>query len=342
MKRRYTIIVGIGISLLLLVLVLRGVDLNRVQGALAGADYRYVVPAVLLLVAGLFTRAIRWRVLLLARLSLKHAFSILNVSYLFNSALPFRLGEVVRIFLATRVPEPVAAFTTLSTILVERLVDLLTVIGMLGIVLTMLDVPDYVTTAGIVLGAGSVFGLAVLVTLARRQELAFSLLAWVKQLVPVIKRWNLEVGLARFLEGLQPLASGQVVFHLVFWTAVSWGLSVVAGYVLLYAFFPRPEWVTTLFFIVMASLAVSVPYAPGAVGPYEAGVVVALSLTGFGQPDGAAIAFAIVLHVVNVGIYTVMGVLGLLHQGMSLGQVMRGAQGMDSSQVAAPVRGSTE
>ena len=207
MRQRYTIIIGVGVSTLMLVLVLASVDLERLRDAFAAAEYGYVFPAFGLLVIGHVTRAVRWRALLRGRLSLRHAFNILNVSYLFNGALPFRLGEVARIFLATQAGPPVPAFTTLSTILVERLLDLLSVLGMLGLVLAMLSVPAFITTAGLALGGGSLMGIGLLVALAHRPEWAFRLVALAERLLPVLARWSLRSTVARFLEGLQPLTS---------------------------------------------------------------------------------------------------------------------------------------
>ncbi len=331
MKQRYTIVIGLGIGLLMLALVLAGVDLNRVREAFAGADYRFVLPAFALLVVGHFTRAIRWRVLLGGKLPLRHAFSILNISYLFNGALPFRLGEVARIFLAARVDNPIPAFTTLSTILVERLLDLLTVLAMLGMVLVVLPVPDYITATGITLGGGSLVSIAALTVFAARRAWAFGLLAWGQRVLPFLGRWPMEEALGRFLDGLQPLASWRGGLSVVFWSAVSWGFSLLAGYILLYAFFPQSDWTAVLLFIVMASFAVAVPYVPGAVGPYEAGVVVALHLTGFDRPEGAALAFAVILHVTNLGVYTLLGLLGLVQEGVTMGQVARGARELQAA-----------
>jgi uncharacterized protein (TIRG00374 family) len=334
MKARYTVIIGLIISVVLLGIILAGVDLDRVRMALTGANYAFVVPSAVLLVAGLFTRALRWRVLLADRVPVWPTFNILNVSYLLNGALPFRLGELGRIFLIAKLPEPVSPFTAVSTILVERLLDLLTVIGMLGVVLTLLSVPPSVTSVGLVMGVGSVVGVVVLVVLARQPDWAFRLLGIARRLIPLLGRWPLEDYLARFLEGLQPLTSWRSSLLAAGWTLVSWVLSVVAGYILLLAFFPQSSWTATMLFIVMASLAVSVPYAPGAVGPYEAGVVMALNWSDMGQPEGTAVAFAIVLHVLNTAVYAVMGVIGLLQQGVTLGQVMRGARHVDQGSAA--------
>jgi len=328
MKQRYTILLGLVIGILLLALVLNGVDLRRVEQALASADYGVVLPAALLLVMGLGTRTLRWRGLLDDRLPLWHGFNILNISYLFNGALPFRLGELVRLFLVTRLADPIPASTTLSTVLAERLLDLLAVLGMLGLVLTMLPVPAYITVGGATLGTGALIGLVILVVMARRPEWAQGAVVWIQTRVPLLARWRLDALVARFLDGARPLSTWRGLVRAVFWTAISWGLSVVAGYILMLAFFPEPTWAATLLFIVMASLAVSVPYVPGAAGSYEAGVVVALGLTGFGQPEGVALAFAIVLHATNLIVYVVMGVIGLLLEGVTLGQAARGARGL--------------
>ncbi len=326
MKRRYTIVAGLLISLVMLVLVLHDVDLNRVRLALTQADYGYVIPAAIILALSLLTRAVRWRVLLSWRLPLRHAFSILSISYLLNGTLPFRMGEVARLFLTTRVPQPVSAFTTLSSIVVERLFDVLIVIGMLGIVLAVLPVPGTIVAAGLALGVTSLGGLVALILVARYPARAFRILAWMERPLPFLRRWPLERYLGRFLDGLAVLTSWRSGLLAISWSLISWGLSVAAGYVLMAAFFPQPSWTVALFFVAMASLAITVPYAPGAVGTFEAAVVLALSLTGYNQPEGSAVAFAIVLHVMNTSVHSLAGIAGLLHEGVTLGQVMRGAQ----------------
>ncbi|GAB4570712.1 MAG: lysylphosphatidylglycerol synthase transmembrane domain-containing protein [Anaerolineae bacterium] len=331
MKTRITILLGIAISAVVMGLLLARLDIPRMQQAFATAEYVYVLPAAGLLALGMFTRAIRWRALLMQRLAVVPSFSILSISYLFNGALPLRLGEVVRIFLASRPPARVPVVTTTSTIIVERLLDMLTVIGLLGGVIAVLDVPDSIASAGLMLGASAGGGLLVLIGLARWPGLAFGVLAWLERRLPWLQRLALKHVLARFLDGLAPLTSWRAALQVMGWTAVSWVLSVVAGYVLMYAFFPRASWVTTVLFIALASLAVSVPYAPGAVGPYEAGVVMALALTGFDQSQEAAVAFAIVLHGMTTGVFVVLGLWGLLQQGLGVRQIVRGARDMHAN-----------
>lgn len=326
MNSRYTVIIGILISLIVLALVLAGMDLGRVRDAFLQARYIYVLPAALVLGLSMVTRSTRWRSLLSNRLSLRNAFSILNISYLFNAGLPLRLGEVARIFLANRVEEGVPLFTSLSTIVVERLLDMLVVLGVLGVALALLDVPVYVATGGMALGGMAALGILVLVLLARNPAWAYRLVTLLQRLLPVTSRWDLNGMLARFLDGLAPLAHWRSAVPAVFWSLVSWSMSVIAGYILMFAFYPAANWPAAFLVVALASLAVSVPYAPGAVGPYEAGVVMALTWSGLNNAGETAVAFAVVLHVMTTGVFVVLGTEGLLHQGVSLGQVMRGAR----------------
>ncbi len=221
-NQRAALVIGILLSVVLVGAVLAGVDLGRVRAALAGAEYGYLVPAVLLLFVGHFARALRWRALLAGRLPLGRTFNILNISYLFNGVLPFRLGEVARMFLATRADPPVPVFTSLSTILVERLLDLLAVLMLLGGVLVVLPLPAAVTTAGLTLGLGALAGIAALVVFARRRAWAFRLLAVATRLLPFLERWGAPAALTRFLDGLQPLASKRGVVMALWWSAVAW------------------------------------------------------------------------------------------------------------------------
>lgn len=341
MKSRYTLVIGSLISLAVLGIILAGVDLGRVRDAFVQARYAYVLPAAAVLALGMITRAVRWRGLLSGRLPLRHAFSILNVSYLFNSALPLRLGEVVRIFLANRLQPanrlqmPVPAFTALSTIVVERLLDMLLVLGILGAALALLDVPAYVASGGVALGIIAGLGMVVLVLLARWPAPAFRLLAFAQGRLPILRRWDLEGMLARFIEGLAPLAHLRGALPVLFWSVVSWALSVIAGYVLLFAFYPAASWPAAFLVVALASLAVSVPYAPGAVGPYEAGVVMALTWSGQDASGSAAVAFAVVLHGMNTTVFVLLGLEGLIHQGITLGQVVRGARGITAAAESA-------
>ncbi|HLY27697.1 MAG TPA: lysylphosphatidylglycerol synthase domain-containing protein, partial [Aggregatilineales bacterium] len=128
MKRWQSILLGIIISAATLYFAFRNVTLDTLGGALAHGKYLFLVPGIVLGVSGMILRGLRWKSILGGRMDTAHSLNILNASYLFNTILPLRLGEVVRAYLATRVQPPVSAFTALSSVVVERLTDLLAVV----------------------------------------------------------------------------------------------------------------------------------------------------------------------------------------------------------------------
>ena len=96
MKRRLRLVVGIVISLIALWYVLRGMDWRELWAVYRGANYLFVIPALLLLFLISWTRAYRWRLLIYPRqgLSLGRLFAMVNIGYLFNNVLPAKAGEV--------------------------------------------------------------------------------------------------------------------------------------------------------------------------------------------------------------------------------------------------------
>jgi len=324
------------ISILAIYFIVRQIDLPALGRALVGARYIYVVPTVLLLLAGLMTRALRWRTLLSGGLPLMRAFSITNVAYLVNGVLPLRLGEVARAYLATRADPPVPVLKSVSSILVERLLDLLAVVVLLGLALAAGPLPEQLRTAAFFVVPGVIVGFLVLVFLSSQRALTHRLVAWfATRLLRVVSAQRLSQWLDHFLDGLTPLTQPRALFLALLWTAISWGFSTVAGYTLMFAFFDQGSWVATCLYIAASSLAIAVPAVPGSVGPFELSILLALDAAGYGEPRDTAAAFALVVHGVNLGIFVVAGVIGFIQEGISLGQLSQGVREMRQGRMVA-------
>lgn len=323
-------LLGAVVSVLAVYFIVSQIDITRLGQSLATARYVYLLPTLLLLVVGLYTRAIRWRILLSESLPVQRAFSIMNVSYLVNGLLPLRIGEVARAYLATRVKPPVPVFKSLSTIIVERILDLLAVVVLMGLAMTPGTVPDELRKAGLVALVSAVVGFALLVFLARQRSLAHRIVGWItgraQGLAPLHIR--LIEWLDHFLDGLAPLTKINTLLLALGWTAVSWGLSVAAGYILMFAFYDQASWAATCLFIAAASFAIALPAVPGNVGTYEGAIILALGAMGMGEPAETALAFAVVVHGANLFVYALTGVIGFIQEGISLEQLTQGVQGI--------------
>jgi uncharacterized protein (TIRG00374 family) len=331
LKRWRIGLLGILVSVAAAYFVLSQVNLSELGDAFGRVRWGWFVLCMLLLVLGLLTRAWRWRVLLSGGLPVWRAFSIMNVAYLVNGLLPLRAGEVARAFLATRATPPVPVMKSVSTIIVERLLDLLAVMLLVVLALASGPLPDELRAAATVLAPLALVGFLVLVGLSARRSLVTRLMNALVARLPVLARWRIPQLADHFLDGLTPLAQPKALLLALFTTAISWALSVAAGYVLMLTLYEQADFATTCLFIAAASLATAAPAVPGNVGTYELSILLALRATGYGEPASTASAFAILVHASNLLVYAILGVLGFIQEGISLGQLSQGVRDMQRS-----------
>ncbi len=326
MKRWRIGLLGVAVSLLAIYFIVREIRPEQFWQALTEANYGYVLPSAALLVAGLVTRAFRWQLLLGHSLPLRRTFSIMNVAYLVNGVLPLRIGEVARIFLATRANPPVPPFKTASTIIVERLLDLLAVVLMVMVGVAAGPVPEVLRTAAAAGGVAVLVGFIVLVGLSWRRDWLHALMRFVIRGEGL--RARLEPWVDHFLDGLKPLTQVRMLTGVLGWTALSWGISIAAGYILMFTFFDQASLSATLLYIAAAAFAIAVPAMLVNAGPYEAAIIVAISALGFGEPPERALAFAVLVHGLNLFVHAGTGVVGFLQEGISVSQLSQGVNEM--------------
>lgn len=323
MKHWRSGLLGLAVSLLAVYFIVSQVDLEQLGRALVTARYEYMLPSALLLIAGLVTRAARWRVLLNRALPLKRAFSITNVSYLVNGLLPLRMGEVARAVLANRADPPVPLLKSASSIIVERMLDLLAVLVLLAFALaTSPTLPDAYRTAALVTVPILLFGFGILILLAQQRTRVHNWLQMIANPVPALQKLNLLKWADHFLDGLLPLTQLPLLLRALFWTAFSWGLSTAAGYILMFAFYNRASWSATALYIAAAAFVIAVPAVPGNIGTYEWAIMLAASAAGYGlATDPVNVSFAVIVHALNLVVYAVMGTIGFLQEGVTLSQL---------------------
>ena len=331
MKRWQSVLLGVVISVATLAYALNGNDLSRIGDELAGGRYLWAIPCALLIALGLWFRGLRWRFLLNERITPMHSFHITNISYFLNAWLPLRLGEVARAYLVTRLKPPISMFTALSSVVVERLIDLLAVVVLVVLAVQLTDVPSEVQVSAQLIGVASVLGMLVLAFFAARRQVAHAIVRFFLRLLPFLERLGVRSLADKVLDGIAPLGSVRGVSYSLWWSLWAWTTSIVAGYVLLFAFYDQPNWAAALLMIAAAALAIALPAVPGSVGPFEAAIIVGLQLSGMidpanGLPQERAFAFAVVLHLVNAACYVILGYLGLLQERVSLGEVFRAAR----------------
>jgi hypothetical protein len=120
---KYTISLGIGIALM--AWVFNGIPLSNILERLLEVNYFWVVLTILIGIMSHWLRAFRWNILLEpvhGPVSIKSTFPIVLSMYLVNLAIP-RGGEVYRCG-ALKKTDEVPVFTSIGTVIAERIFDL--------------------------------------------------------------------------------------------------------------------------------------------------------------------------------------------------------------------------
>ena len=317
------------ISVGLLAFILRQVDLAEVRRHLAQAHPGPLALAVVLATLTFPVRAVRLRFLLrtaadrpLAWVPTWHATAI---GFMANNLLPFRAGELIRPFAATRLAG--ARFTSaLSAIAVERIFDGLTVTTLLTLALLTSGLAPGVTVGGVSVGHIAVAAGALSATAL---VLAIAVLAWplaaervVRVVVPGGRLADRIVGLIEGVrQGLAALNSPARIGGVVFWSLVLWLVNAASFFVGFAAFEIPVNFTGALLMQGLLAFGVSVPSTPGYIGPFEAAIVAGLAL--YGVPEDRSFSYAIAYHVTTFIPITLLGLWSLARTGIGLSDLRR-------------------
>jgi len=310
---------GAIISIILIVVILKFVDLGAMVEAVRKADYRILAAATLMAFVWMFVRAKVWQTLLRDRASYRDVLFTVGEGYLLNNFLPFRLGELGRAFLITR-KSTLQFGEVLPTIVIERAVDLGYSAAILLAALPFVVDAQGSQSIGYIVGAVVVAGLVMLYVLARNNQWALNLFHKMSARWPSLQKLGGGF-LESFFEGLGVITDGWLFIRFLFWMTLNWGISMIAYYLIMRAYFPNvhPEW--TLFILGAAAFGGAIPSLPGAVGTFDGAIAAALTLLTHDQSTALAVALTARLYnYINSGI---IGFIGLSREGETLGGVYR-------------------
>ncbi len=322
---------GILVSLVCLWLAFRKVPFPTLGEALAHAGYLWLLPAVALHLLAVWARAARWEALLGARGILGDAFWAQGVGFLFTNAFPLRMGEPARVLtLSGRARLPVMRVA--ASAVVERMLDVGTILVMLALALPWMDVPAVVLRAGQVFGVVLVAGVVGLLVLVRLQVWTEGVLRRLFERLhlpadSLVRRWR------ELVDGLRPLGQPAIAARSLGWSIVIWALYVGYYWCVLRAFRPDPTLVEAAFMVVALAIAISVPSSPGFIGVYQLAGQQALSLPfGARYDPSTALAVTLVSHLVYFILTSVLGAVGLAKTGATLTDLGRRILGRTSGE----------
>jgi len=327
MRRWLLVVLGLVISGFFLYLGFRGLDPLRLWETIREIEVGWLVPATAVFFLSAYIITWRWYYLLrpVRDVHPRRLFPVVIAGYTCNNIYPFRLGEVIRAYLLNRQTGANIA-ATLTTILVERVFDGIT---MLGFVFTALLFVEFnapgvrsgiaILTVVFVVALLAFFALALRPALTRRLVVAI-----IGRLFPARLGERLLALADDLLAGLEALRSPRDLALTFLASLLHWTVEATTYWIVLQAFPFDVSFFVVLLMVGLGNLATILPTTPGYIGTFHG--IVALVLVAFGVEQAGAAAYAVVMHAVIWLPVTIAGVITLLRMGLGWGDFARAQQ----------------
>lgn len=331
MKSAFRLGLGVVLAVFLLWLATRGVNAAELLAAMGHARPLPLVLVVAFTVLMYLIRAMRWRLILpsLRKAPVLDLFAITNIGFMAGLAIP-RAGEVLRPYLASR-RYGVSVSAGFASIVLERLMDLITVLFLLALYMFVLPRPlaerDDAIMTTLRAGAGLVFlvalaGLGFLAALRVEGGPARRLLDWALGILPAGLGMKVRALVSSFISGLDVFGSSPAQWarligeSLLLWVLIGFIIhlnSIAFGFDLPFQ--------SAFLIIAFLTVGVAIP-TPGMVGGFHASYTLALTAI-YGIDQGKAVAAGLVLHALQNLPVLVLGLAFLGREGLSLGSMRR-------------------
>jgi len=325
----------------LVVLFLRNVDFWHVASEIAHAHLGWLGLSLATMFANLAIRSLRWQYLLepLGRASFGNAFKATAVGFAASSILPARAGEVIRPYFLAR-HEHMTATGAFATIILERVLDVLTVVALLALFIFVFD-PGVgranpaawtaVKWAGVTAGLGAVAALVVMFVLAGDPERLGRAMSRLEQILPSTLAGLIARVAEKFARGLGAVRRPGRLLVALLWSFPLW-LSIAAGiWAVAVAFRLAVPFTGSFLIMALLVIGVAVP-TPGAVGGFHEAFRLGATMF-FGAQDDAAVGAAIVAHVLSIGPSLLLGLFFAAQAGLNLAGMRRLADQGESGRV---------
>jgi glycosyltransferase 2 family protein len=325
----------------LVALFVRNVDFRRVALQIAHAHLGWLSLSLLTMIVNLAIRSLRWQYLLepLGHASFGNAFRATAVGFAASSVLPARAGEVIRPYFLSR-HENMTATGAFATIILERVLDVLTVLALLASFIFVFD-PGVgranptawatVKWTGVTAGGSALAALVVMFVLAGDPERLGRMMTRLEQILPSALAGLIARVAEKFARGLGAVRKPGRLLVALLWSFPLW-LSIALGlWAVAMAFHLAVPFTGSFLLIALLVIGVAVP-TPGAIGGFHEAFRLCTTMF-FGAPEDAAVGAAIVAHVLSIGPALLLGLFYAAQAGLNLSGMRRLADQADPPRV---------
>jgi uncharacterized protein (TIRG00374 family) len=271
----------------------------QIKIALNHARYWLIIPVFGILILSHLVRALRWKLLINSlgyHPKTYNAFFAVLIGYLTNQAVP-RLGEIVKCTLLARY-EKVPADKLIGTIILERIIDAITLLLIFAITLAIqpglyTDLinaffrsphdPAKKKISGLVIGAiiiGIITAVMLLWMLIKKKTFA--------DVIALFKRIGKSVW-----QGISAVQHLKRRGLFLFYSLALWSLYFLGGYIGFYALQETQQYGVREAFAVLSAGSIGMIATPGGIGAYA--LLLKKTMELYGLKEGVALAFGWIL-----------------------------------------------
>jgi len=313
----------------LLAYFLRNADMAGVWAETRQADAGLLLMAIALTGLTYALRAYRWQYLL-APIGATHfstAFETTVIGFAASFLLPARAGEVLRPYLLAR-KERLPATAAFATVILERVLDTVTVLLLFGVFVLFVS-PGTITAdpqlfarvklGGALAAVAAAVGLGLFFVLAGHPERLGRAALRIERILPAKLAAIVATFVETFAQGLavmrQPARLAvSLVLSVPLWASIGGGIWLTSR-----AFHMTFSYLGSFLVTTLLVVGVAMP-TPGAIGGFHAMYQIAVTKF-FGVPTDRAVGAAIVLHAISFVPVTVLGLVFMAREGLSLGRM---------------------
>jgi len=304
-----------GVGILLFIWVYQGQDLGNIWAGLSRFHYGWIAASFIALLFSHLFRAMRWRMLIESigyKPGLVNTFLSILVMYLANSVVT-RLGEVTRCGILKKY-EGVPFTSQLGTVLIERIVDVLFLLILLGMVLflnwdvlsTLINRDQGVVNSKISFLQSPIF----LVFVGLMISAIFVLFVFREKLMKLPVTVKLLSYAGKFIHGLKSVFRLRQPIGFVLLTIAIYGCYYLGTLFVFKAFAPTESLspMVALSVLALGSIGMVFP-VPGGIGPFDWFALNTLLLYNVSKPDGQLVT--LVLHGSTTLFIIIIGAIAL-------------------------------
>ena len=246
-----------------------------------------------------------------------HLFGATMIGYFGNGILFFRLGELLKAYAISQ-GKQIKPSESFGLIMLERLVDALSVFFLLVIALPFLPLDDKIIRYWIIAFIVVTISLICILVILNFLDWKFI----INQLGFLNKNLRAKIAdlIVKIYDGLGLVFKTEKKIEVLSCTILIWLCYFLMTKLLIEACHIELDLFDSFIMLILGAIIISVPALPGGLGTYEAGITYAFTFLFFVSKD-LALTYAIVSHISNYLPFIVIGFFYFIRSGVKISSV---------------------